>query len=67
LSLPSGTTYLALRLTARENILNNSSGTEFHGHYADDVTLDVVPEASTLALMGLGLAVGLLFTRRRRG
>ena len=49
MSIPAGSTYLFCNLYAQENILNNTSGIEFDGHYADDVqlTVNVAPFAPT--------------------
>lgn len=63
LALPIGTQYLGFRLGALENNLNNASGIEFDGHFADNARLRIVPAPGTAALAGLG---GLLAFRRRR-
>lgn len=49
LTLPAGTTNLFVNLIASENVVNNTTGTEFDGHYADDVrlTINVAPFAPT--------------------
>ena len=39
LVLPVGTDFVLLQVFAAENIKNDTSGTEFDGHYADDVVL----------------------------
>jgi hypothetical protein len=63
LVLPSGTSYVALDVSAIENVLNNTTGPEFDGHYADFVSAVVtVPEppawlllaVATLSLLGFG-------------
>ena len=69
LVLPPTTDRIAVMVIACEN-KSPSSSPEFHGHYADDVclTLDVIPEPSTLILLSMG-AVGLLayaWRKRRR-
>ena len=48
-TLPTNTTHLLVGVYAYENIVDNSSGTEFDGHYADDVqlTINVAPFAPT--------------------
>ncbi len=64
--LPTNTDYIAVEIMAIENIVNDTSGTEFDGHYADNVSLDinVVPIPSAVWLLGSGL-LGLLTVRRR--
>lgn len=57
LLLPADTTYLAVSLVARENIFNDTSGVEFDGHYADSVSLTIIPEPTALSLMLGGLAI----------
>ena len=49
--VPSGTTHLLVGVYAYENVVQNSSSTEFDGHYADDVqlTINVAPFAPTFA------------------
>lgn len=63
LALPVGTQYVTLHMTAVENVVNDSTGPEFQGHYADDVRMTVTPAPGAVALAGLG---GLLTLRRRR-
>ncbi|GJQ28627.1 MAG: hypothetical protein HBSAPP03_05110 [Phycisphaerae bacterium] len=63
ISLPVGTQYITIHLAAVEDVINDSTGVEFHGHYADDVRLSLVPAPGPVALAGLG---GLLALRRRR-
>lgn len=41
LQLPLTTGFVALRVSASENIFNDSSGTEFDGHYADEVQFEI--------------------------
>ena len=64
LPLPASTDFVAVRLGAVENVMNDWSDPEFDGHYGDAAFLDVVeiPEPSVVALLGLG-AIGRL--RRR--
>ena len=70
LSVPSGTTYLGITLSARENVFNDTTAPELDGHYVDNVilTTHVIPEPSILALAALA-ALGLLgmgYRRRKR-
>ena len=60
---PAGSTYVALQLSANEDVFNDTSGIEFDGQYADAVTLEIVPEPSTASLLALGV-VGLAVRRR---
>ena len=65
--LPTNADYLAVRVTASENIFNDNSFPEFDGHYADNVSLQVnnaVPGPCSFALLGLG--AGLAGWMRRR-
>ncbi len=72
LVLPVGTDYLRLRISSRENIFNDESGTEFDGHYADKVYVgfgsgsNPVPEPGTLLLLGSSLAALGLYRHRRK-
>lgn len=63
LALPVGTQYITLHLAAVENVVNDSTGPEFQGHYADDVRMTLTPAPGAAALAGIG---GLLAFRRRR-
>jgi len=67
LKLPPNTDRVALMLVAYENISPTGSP-EFDGHYADNASLlvSVVPEPSTLALLGMGAAGFVFFAGRRR-
>ncbi len=60
LTIPSGTTYLAIYLVASENVFNDVSGLEFDGHYADGVVFTPEPASASLLLAGL-----VLLARRR--
>jgi len=65
LDLPVNTTFVALTITARENVLNSTP--EFDGHYADNVSasLAAVPEPETYALFLAGLVLVALARRHR--
>jgi hypothetical protein len=64
LTMPPNTRYVGVHLLALENVFNDNSGEEFDGHYADAVTLAIVPEPSTVLLLSVGLAVALVKRRR---
>lgn len=63
LTLPTNTQYVTIHLGMVENVLNDTAGPEFQGHYADEVSLTLVPAPGAAALAGLG---ALLVARRRR-
>ncbi|MCD4831880.1 MAG: PEP-CTERM sorting domain-containing protein [Anaerohalosphaeraceae bacterium] len=60
--LPVGTDYLVAYICAYEDVVNDSSHPEFDGHFADSVSLEIIPEPMTLALLAFG---GLLIRRRK--
>lgn len=68
LQLPAGTTYLAVRMAAVENVVNDSVN-EFAGHFADSacVHLRVIPEPATtiLVMVALGVMLGRPRTSRQ--
>jgi hypothetical protein len=67
--VPAGTTYLGVRVAARET-LDNSPPPEFAGHYADDTVLEIqtVPEPASWLLLATGWsAVPAMRRRARRG
>lgn len=62
LEVPPNTDFLAIHIWAEENVVNDASGAEFDGHYADAVSLEIVPEPATLMMLALG---GLVVLRQR--
>jgi hypothetical protein len=42
LALPANTTYVLVEIYAFEDVFNDADGTEFAGHYADEVSLVLV-------------------------
>lgn len=68
LPLPSSTTYVGVRVAARETINDSPIASEFAGHYADQTTLDLqaVPEPASLGLLGSGIAALLIRRSRTR-
>ncbi len=69
LLLPTQTDFIAIHLSARENVVNDSSGVEFDGHFADtaSLTITAIPEPSTFALLSIGglALVGYGWRRKR--
>jgi len=67
--IPAGTNYLSFAIASQENIFNDTSGTEFDGHYADSVSLSLsfaaVPVPPAVWLFGSGL-IGLVGMARRK-
>lgn len=61
LDLPVNTTFLVVNINLGEDIYNDSSYPEFDGHFADNVSVQIVPEPSTMILLGAGI-----FGLRRR-
>jgi sugar lactone lactonase YvrE len=61
LVLPANTDYVGIQIASSENVFNDTSGTEFDGHYADDVQLAFaligVPALGPYALAALALLV----------
>jgi len=65
--LPPTTTHVQFELDAREDVFNNGTGTEFDGHYADNVVVTMaVPEPSGFALIAAAAACVLAASRARR-
>lgn len=67
LFLPKNTDFIAIRLAAIENVMDDGDYPEFDGHYADGTALWLIPAPSSAALLcaGCGL-VGGGWPRRRR-
>ena len=63
LALPVNTDYVAICIAAKEDIHNDTYGVEFDGHYADCVSLEIVPEPATVVLLAIG---GVLLGRKRK-
>lgn len=64
--IPVATDFLVYRITATENVFDDASGNEFHGHYGDAFELSIteVPAPASLVMMlGGALTIG---ARRRR-
>lgn len=66
MAIPSATDYLAIQLTASENVVNDGTVPEFDGHYADSVSLEIIPESSTALVSAIGVLM-LAGALRRRG
>ncbi len=61
--LPADTDFLVVELSANENVFNDLVAPEFDGHYADSVSVTIVPEPATMSLLTLG---GLAMLRRKK-
>jgi hypothetical protein len=69
LLLSANTEFIALYLSAHENVLNNTVGqVEFDGHYADATSFELttIPEPTTFALFALGILGMFCYLRRRK-
>ena len=72
LAVPSNADYVALEVAAYENIVNDLTGVEFDGHYADAITMtingepNVIPEPSSILIWLLMGAIGLICYGRNR-
>ena len=66
LALPSNTDFVGFSIQSLENVVDDGSNPEFDGHYADAVSLTVVPEPSSLYLLMLALS-GMIVLARWRG
>ncbi len=53
--IPAATDFLVVEIAASENVHNDYSPPEFDGHYADAVTVTIIPEPATIALISAGL------------
>jgi hypothetical protein len=56
-ALPTNTDYVVVQVSAGENIYNDISYPEFDGHFADSVSVTIIPEPATLLLLGLGAVI----------
>ncbi|MBL1217184.1 MAG: hypothetical protein D8M59_06765 [Planctomycetes bacterium] len=67
LLLPTNTDYVAIRIAATENIMDDWDAPEFDGHYADGSAVWLIPTPGSAALLfaGCGLGFGGLSRRRR--
>lgn len=63
MDIPSGVRYVGITIFALENVVNDNISPEFAGHFADGLSLTIVPAPASAALLGLG---GLAIARRRR-
>ena len=68
LPLPTNTQFVSVCIFAQENILNDNTFPEFQGHYADTVTISIntIPEPSTLVLFSIGTISLLAYAWRLR-
>ncbi len=57
LLLPSQTNYIAVLLGALEDVDNDYSYPEFDGHFADAVSVEIVPEPATIAFLLSGFII----------
>lgn len=64
--IPSTATFLAIRLGATENIVNDPTLPEFAGHYADAAVVTIQPIPAPAAAVSLIAGFGLMAHRRRR-
>ena len=71
LLLPSNTSYLAIIVSATEDVFDDVSFPEFDGHYVDNVSLNItaIPEPASIAIWsvigGIGLIAGWRKHRRK--
>jgi len=63
--IPVNADFLVYRITATENVFDDASGIEFHGHYGDAFSLEIteVPAPASLAML---LSGALAMTARQR-
>jgi len=62
-ALPTGTNFVLLEVMAVENVHNDISGAEFDGHFADMVSVTIIPEPASLVLLS---ASTVLLMRKKR-
>ncbi len=65
LLLPAGTDYLSIELRADEDAFNDPSGTEYDGHYVDNVSVTLTAVPLPAAVWLFGSALGILGWMRR--
>ncbi len=64
-NLPDATDFIAIRVSASENVYNDVTGNEFAGHYVDGVGFTIIPTPASIACL-LPASLLLLGRRQRR-
>jgi hypothetical protein len=65
MTLPSQTTFYWVGISAIENVFNDTTGSEFDGHYADLISVTAIPEPSNYVMLTM-IGVGMILIRRSR-
>ena len=65
MALHTDTDFVALRIFARENLVNDTTGIELDGHYGDAFSLEIVPEPTGMLLLAVGFGAMVLSRRRK--